>query len=435
MRRAPILALMLAVAGCGLFDDSAPPLPGERIPIRQAAPERLAPPDVAQQVAALGPPTRNADWAQRNAVPTRAPGHLTGPAGFSEAWRVDAGGGASGAARITSGPVVSGGRVFTLDAASTVSAFDAASGARLWRQSLTPEGESARSGFGGGLAVAEGRVIASTGFGEALALSVSDGSILWRRRLGAPSRAAPAVEGGLAVVVTRDDTAFGLDVASGDVRWRAVGTVGGAGVLGGASPAMGGGLAILPFASGELVAVSAANGRRVWADALGGGRRSLARAAIADVSGDPVIAGFGVFASSHSGVLVAIDARSGRRGWAREIGTTSPVWPVGATLFLIDDTGRLMRLAAGTGETLWVTELPAYRDPARRRGVITYAGPVVASDRVWVTSSAGELLAFNPATGEPLGSAPIPGGSITGPVVANGVLYVLSDRGTLHAFR
>jgi outer membrane protein assembly factor BamB len=253
--------------------------------------------------------------------------------------------------------------------------------------------------------------------------------------VAAPIRSAPAVDGNRVVVVTRDNSAFGLDAETGAVDWSLPGTSAGApGTLTGASPAIADGVAVLPFMSGELVAVRATSGRILWADALSGGRRGLARAAISDVSGDPVIAGFGVFAANLSGQMLAIDGRNGRRGWVRRLGATNPAWVVGATLFVLDDDARLLRLAAATGETVWATVLEAYEDDDRRRA-IAYGGPVVADGRVFVTSSVGELLVFDAATGAEQQRVALPGDTTTGPVIAGGTLFVLTDDARLAAFR
>ncbi|MGF1659346.1 MAG: PQQ-binding-like beta-propeller repeat protein [Rubrimonas sp.] len=433
--RAALLAAALALGGCSGFSDEDPPLPGARVPVRAAPDPRIASPELAAAVSAIAPPALNADWPQPNATPDRAPGHLAGPTRPTQLWRVSAVSGARGDARITAAPIVSGGRVFALGASADVSAHDAASGARIWRAEIAPEGQNASDGFGGGLAEIDGRVIATTGFGEVIALSAATGEVLWRRNLGAPMRAAPAVDGGLVVAATRDNTAFGLDAATGDLRWRVSGATGGAGFLGGASPAISGPVAVLPFASGELIAVRAVDGRRLWSDALRGGRRGSAMTEIADVSGDPVMAGVAVFASNQAGLMLAIDGRSGARGWTRDIGSTSPVWVAGATLFAMSVDARLFRLAASTGETLWATDLPKWGDPEDREDLISYGGPMLAGGAVHVTSSDGRLLSFDPQTGAQLSEAPLPGGATLGPVVAGGVLYVLSDAGDLFAFR
>lgn len=430
-----MLAVAAALAGCSAFEDEEPPLPGQRVAVRAAPDPRIASPDLAAAVSAIAPPSANADWPQPNATPDRAPGHLAGPTRPALAWRVSAVSGARGDARITSGPIAVGGRIFAMGSAADVSAHDASSGARIWSASVAPEGENPSDGFGGGLAAADGRIIATTGFGEALALSAATGEVLWRRNLGAPVRAAPAVDGGLVVVVTRDNTGFGLDAATGDLRWRAAGATGGAGYLGGASPAISGPLAVLPFASGEIVGVRAVDGRRVWSDALRGGRRGSAMTEIADVSGDPVMAGVAVFASNQAGFMLALDGRNGARGWTRDIGSTSPVWVAGATLFTVSSDARLFRLAASTGETLWATDLPRWRDPEDREGVIAYGGPVLAGGAVHVTSSDGRLISFDPQTGAQISEVAIPGGATRGPIVAGGALYVLGDDGDLFAFR
>lgn len=437
-RGAMVWAALVALSGCGLFESDEEILPGDRTPVRLASSLPTAPAERAAQLAPLGVAQALQDWPQSNASPNRAPGHLAGPAGGAaprEAWRVDVGTGASGDGRITSPPVVAGGRVFALDAASTVSAVDAASGRVVWRASLSPEGEGADDGFGGGLAVADGRVIATTGFGDVVALGVTDGAELWRRGLGAPLRAAPAVDDGRVVVVTRDNAGFALDARDGTVLWRVLGARGGAGFLGGASPALAGGLAVLPFLSGEVVAVAAANGRRIWADALASGQRGLASADISDITGDPIIAGSAVFVANQSGQMLALDARTGRRGWLRPIGSVTPAWAVGATLLAVSTEAQLVRLAAATGETLWAVDLPRWSDPEDREGAVAYGGPVVADGRVYLTSSEDGLLIFDAATGERVGGAPVSGGASAGPVIAGGALYVLSDDAVLYAFR
>lgn len=425
--------LAFALSGCSYFEDEEQILPGTRIPVRATAEERMTPADAAAQISALTPPQANADWTQVNAVPTHAPGHLEGPASLSVAWRADIG---DGGERLTATPVVAEGRIFTLDTRAQLSAFGLGGGSAQWRRDLSPEGESGRVGYGGGVAYENGRIFVTTGFGEVIAFTAAGGEELWRQKLTAPVRAAPAVSNGIVVVVARDNTALGISAEDGTVRWRAAGATSDAGVYGGASPAISpGGVAIVPFGSGELMAIRAANGQRLWSDVVSGGRRSLARSVISDISSDPVIMGVAVIAGNQSGRLVAIDGRSGRRGWTREFGASRPVWGDGQTLFLITDSAELKRISGLDGSTMWSTPLQEFEDMDDRQGAIEYGGPVLAGGRLLVTSSLGRVMSFDPLTGAETGSTAVSGLVGLSPVVAGRVVYVLTDGGELVALR
>lgn len=425
-----LMAAALLLGGCGLFDDEEI-LEGERIRLRTEAPAAPG----AFGGAALPQPQEIADWTQTNGAPSHNSGHLAGPASPAPAWSADIGAGNSSDSAITGAPIVVGGVVFAMDAAAEVSALDASSGAERWRTGLSPERESGREGFGGGLAFDGGRLFAATGFGEVVALDPASGEVAWRTSLGAPVRAAPAAAGGLIVAVTRDNRGFGLSAQTGEIIWRVPSVTSDAGVLGGASPALAGAFAFLPFASGELVAVDARSGRRLWSAVLSGGRRGLARAAISDVTGDPVVVGPLVVAANQAGRMVAIDARSGQRVWTRSIGAQGPIWAAGDTIFVTTDDSKLMRLSARDGTTIWETELPAFGDPEDRDDPISYSGPVLVEGRVLITSSEGELISFDGVSGEELGRTDLAGGSVTGPVVSGRTVFVLTDRGTLQALR
>lgn len=434
LRAAALLMVVMLPAACSLFEDDER-LEGERVRVRDRV-ATLAP-EADNTVAGqpLSAAVRIDEWTQTGAVPSHNAGHLSGPSSLNLAWREDIGEGSSDDGAITSAPVVAAGRIYALDAAAQVTALSLGGGGEVWSTDLTPEGEDSNNGFGGGLAFADGRLYATSGFGEALALDAATGEILWRVALGAPVRAAPAVDGDLMVAVARNNTAFGIATDDGAILWRARGVDSGAGLLGGASPALARTGAIVPFGSGEVVAVDRTTGQRFWASVLSGGRRGLARGQISDVTGDPVIVGGLVVAANQAGRLAAVRAADGRRAWTRSIGAIGPIWGADSSLFVMTDTAELVRLDTASGGTVWASQLPRFEDEEDRDDPITYSGPVLIDGRVAVTSSLGELLRFDAVTGSPVDVVEIGDGSITGPVIAGDTLFVLRDDAVIEAYR
>ncbi len=429
-----LVAALLVLAACS---DKDAPLPGERIPVR---PEEEPVAGAARAHGLSIPAPRvNADWTHRNGA---AAGRLVNPA-FRPVpqliWAVDIGAGDSKRARVLTSPIVAGGLVYTMDADGRLTAVTR-DGRIAWSRSLVPEGQAPDSGPGGGMAAAGGVLFVTTGFGEVFALSPANGGTIWKRTLEGPVRAAPVVSAGRVVAVQRDDTAFALDARSGEILWRVQGT-GGTGLLGGASPASDGKLAVIPFASGEVLGILARNGLTVWGTAVTGGRREYARNDITDISGDPVIDGSVVYASNQSGRTVRLNAETGERDWTIPEGSYGPAWPVGGSVFLLSDVGSLVRADAATGELLWEVQLPEYF-PHRGffgRGkpfrAVGYYGPILAGSRLWVAGADGLLRAFNPVDGSALGEVALPGGAAAAPAIAGGVMYVVTQEGRLLAFQ
>ena len=76
---------------------------------------------------------------------------------------------------------------------------------------------------------------------------------------------------------------------------------------------------VASFASGELVALRAANGNELWNAALSRTSRTNALSEIRDIAGRPVIYKGDVFAVSHSDVMAATDLRTGAARWTLPI--------------------------------------------------------------------------------------------------------------------
>lgn len=424
-------SLGLLLAACG---DNELILEGERLPVRpdeQGAANQLA--DVP--ALSMGNAVSNADWTHLNGDTTHRADHVAVSHPLAQIWSAGIGRGTTREGRITSGPIVVGGTIYVMDTTATVSAFGT-NGALLWQRDLAPGREGRLDGFGGGVSFGGGTLVAGTGFGEVVALEPDTGAIRWRQEIDAPVRAAPTVSNGLAYVVARNDQAFGIDLKNGRIRWRAAGIEPEAGIVGGASPAARAGLVVVPYASGEVVGVVARNGRRAWSAALAGGRRGHVRGRISDITGDPVIDGNVVYVANQSGRFAALDRRSGQRIWSVNEGSNSPALPVGDSVFLMTDTGKLQRLRASDGSLYWSVQLPEFSDAKKRRGAHLHSGPVLAGGRVIVASSDGVMRSFDPSTGAALGETAIGGGGAAAqPAVAGGRVYVISRNGTLFAFQ
>ena len=64
-----------------------------------------------------------------------------------------------------------------------------------------------------------------------------------------------------------------------------------------------------------------------------------------------------------------------------------------------------------------------------------WSGPLLASNRLVLTNSDGELVAFDPKTGAQTASLKLGGPVYIAPAAYNGALYVLTDKGQLVSIR
>lgn len=431
---APLLGLALLLAGCGWFDDEDDaPLPGDRIAIlafdRGVRPD----PSIADEEIRLSQPYVNAEWSQSGGSAAHVMYHLSIGASPSVAWTASVGRGSDDDSVLAAQPLVVNGRVYTMDVGSTVSCFNAATGKRLWRIELEDDDE--REFFGGGIAYAEGRLFVSTGFAKVFALDANSGEVVWERKVPAPVRGAPAVDGGRVFVLTLDNQLDALNAEDGARLWTHVGIPEVAGLIGGASPAVSGETVVVPYSTGDLLGLLAENGRVLWSETLSGINRIDPLADIAHIRGLPVIDRGMVVAISHGGRMAAVDLRQGVRAWDIDLGGVEMPWVGGDYIFVLSNEAELICLRRKDGRVRWVKSLPRFEDPEEQEDPIRWRGPVLAGDRLIVAGSHGEALSVSPYTGEPLGFIKLPAGAALTPVVADNSLYFLTENATLVAMR
>ena len=383
------------------------------------------------------PPVRgNSDWPQRAGNALHASGNEAIGAGTARVFAVDIGAASDRRHRITADPIVAAGLVFTMDSRATVTGTTTGGG-RVWSTDLRPATETGESASGGGLAFEGNRVFATTGYGELVALDARTGGIAWRQKVDAPIGGAPTVANGVVYVVGRDAGGWAVRANDGKVLWRIFGNDAMAGVMGVTAPAVSGSTVIFPMATGQVMAVDAANGTQIWSGDVAGARVGRSIALFRDMTGDPVIVGDTVYAGTSSGRTAAFDLATGAMKWSAREGASSPVLAVGNSVFLVNDQAQLIRLDAATGTRVWAQKLPYFTAQKVRKQskVWNHYGPVLAGNRLYIASSDGYLRVFDPNSGTLIGTAEIPGGAATAPAIAGQTLYVVSHDGQLMAFR
>lgn len=414
------------------FAEKEVPLPGKRVAIIQQETLR-SDAMAASRPASLPPQQANDAWSQPGGVPSNAPGHLALGSSLKQAWSVSVGTGSSFYGKVTASPIVYGGNVYTLDAAGQVAAVSVSGGSVVWRASTTPPNEKDQEGFGGGLAADGGRVYAATGFGTVVALEAKTGRKLWEKSLGPPLRAAPTASAERVFVVNKEGQVFCLSGSDGTELWTFSGTGERASILATTSPAVDKDLVVVPYPTGDVVALRAASGQPAWQESLARSATGSSLGALSD-AGRPVLYGGVMYAAGHGGRMIATSTKSGERIWSISVASIEQPWVAGDTVFAVDTAGQLAAVARDAGKIRWATRL----------GDGTWAGPVLAGNRLWLTSSKGQLVGVDPVSGKVASSVAIGGGSVFGggsdrvliaPVVAGGRLFVLADNARLHAFQ
>jgi outer membrane protein assembly factor BamB len=433
LSRRSALLLPLALGGCSWFDwltdDASPPIHGNREPV--LSPVRGLQIDSASNVNLPAVET-NPEWAQPHRDPSHIGGNLAG--GLTKAWSAEIGEAGTYRTRLTAEPVVAGGRVFTMDSDGEVAAWDLGSGKQVWTQPTKPD-ESRSGNIGGGIAVDGGRVYAATGRAEIVVMDAGSGAIKFRKPLPAPARSAPTVVDKMLFLCTVDQKLLGLNAESGAILWTYQATKADAGILASASPAFGSGLIVAGFESGDLAAVRADTGNLAWSDNLGSLKGSTSLLEFATVRGAPVIEDGIVYAIGFGGLMAALDLRTGRRVWERDIAGGNTPWLAGDTLFVITAEQRTAAVAKEDGSVHWVTDLPRFENPKKTKGLITWAGPVLVGGKLVAVSNNAHMAVLDPIDGKLVSNTEMDAPATLAPVVAQGTMFVLTDDATLTAYK
>ncbi len=460
MRRTSLLALFVAasvaVTGCSTVnrlnpfdgDDDAPQetaAEGERIAI-VASDQKL---EVAEALKGadffLPTPEARAEWPLPGGTPEQAAGHPDAGGSLSVAWKRGFGEGSDRGHHVMSPPVAANGKIYVMDGGATVTAFDMQSGSEVWRVNLRPDSRRDKEAFGGGLALADGKLFVTSGYRFAAQVNADTGAVVWRTTTEQPIHAAPTVSGGRMFAIAVDNTLLTFDTATGAEGWTYQALSEPARILGASSPAISGDTVVAAFGSGELVALRAANGNDLWNEALSRANRNNALSEIRDIPGRPVIYQGDVFAVSHSGVFAATDLRSGQARWSLPVtGITSP-WPAGDVVYVVSKAGEVICAARETGQIYWITDLGASREE-KGGGFMgiggkkfttrpIWASPLLASNRVLVAGTTGELVALNAKTGAVEKTVNLGAPVLVGPIAVGNTVYVVTDEAQLIALR
>ena len=337
-------------------------------------------------------------------------------------------------------PIVVDGIMYMTGSWSVVFAVDAKTGEEIWSYDPEVPGDWARKAccdvVNRGVAVYEGAVYIATLDGYLVSLNAETGEVIWQVSNAVPFSNAPTIRGGRLYVVSRDSRLQVVSTQDGSRLWEHLAITELATVIGATSPAVDSRMVVAGFNSGEIVALNSINGRVAWTDSLTS--RSTQITPLSELNaivGRPVIDGDRVFAVSHGGRMVSIDMRTGERIWTADIGSIETPWVLGDFIFVVTLDGQVVCLSSGQGRVRWVSQLPAFEDPDDREGRINWTGPILASGKIYVASSTGELLALDPETGAIETRVDLDEPINVPPVIADGTIYFLADDGSLIARR
>lgn len=403
----------------------------------------------------------NADWPQPGGSAAHVVQHTGASGPLEKIWSKNMGDGSGRKGRVVAPPVVASGLMLVMDGDNTVRAVDLSSGDSVWDYKITVAakgptrtgkvplvdrlknpltlgrdgGGKDKESVGGGVATSQGVAYVSSGLGVVMALDLLTGEVKWREEMRVPLHSAPTVSGGRLFVTTDDNEILAMNAATGDVIWTYQGIVESARMLTAPSSAVVDEVVIAPFASGELVAMRVQNGSVLWQDALSSAGRLTPLATLNDIAAGPVVADGYVIASAQSGAMGAFDLRNGQRLWSQPAGTIGYPWVAGDFVYTVTTDGQAICLSKLDGSVLWMTQLTQFKNAKKRKKRISWAGPVLAGERLLLFSSRGEGVELNPYSGAITREFKVGAPVYVPPIIANETVYVLTDDAKIIAYK
>ena len=312
---------------------------------------------------------------------------------------------------------VNGTMVTVVNSEGVLAAFDAATGAELWRAAL---GAPIAAGVG-----SDGKFTAAVTRANDL-LVLDGGRELWRQKLLAPSFTAPLVAGGRVFVLAADRSVTAFDASSGRKLWNQQ-RPGESLVLRQAGVLLAVGDTLVAGMGGRLAGLNPGNGSIRWEAAIATPRGTNDIERLVDLVGRVARDGTVVCARAFQAAVGCVDTARGSLLWSKPAIGSIGVHGDEKYVFGVESDGKVIAWRRGDGDRAWVSERLLYRSLT---APLTVGRSVVVGDETglvhWLSRDDGSILTRMATDGSAL---------VAGPVLANGTLIVVTRNGNIFGFK
>jgi outer membrane protein assembly factor BamB len=280
-----------------------------------------------------------------------------------------------------------------------------------WRLAI-PQGVEAS-----GVAVRETLFVGSNN-GKVYSVDMTKGTVNWEFDTKSEVVAEPLLDEGVLFFISGSQSVYALDASNGKQIWiySRQDTSGGMTVRGGSKPALSKGVLYTGFSDGSLVALNAKTGTEQWEITLNRNTR------FKDIDSSPVIDENILLINSYDDKLYSISKNKGEIMWSSPYGGQTTPLIDGDRIFSSSSRGEMVALNKKDGALLWK------RDTVN--GV--YVDPTVFNSVILTGESQGKLLMLNKIDGSVTGSFEPGRGVFSKPVTQQNKIYFISGEGNLY---
>lgn len=312
-------------------------------------------------------------------------------------------------------PLILKDRVIQGNAFDGIAAFDRESGQRLWKLAV-------KGGVEGGVTTVNDFLFFGGNDGYFYSVSIKTGEVLWKNAVRAEVLAAPFLHDGVVYFLSGNNVLRALDASEGKELWiySRVDSQS-LSVRGASAPVVKDGSLIVGFSDGYLVSLNAKTGSLQWESLLNKNKR------FRDIDSPAVIDGEFVYVTGYDSHLYCVRWKTGDLVWKSEPGGYGKVLIKEDRLFYSSSTGEVLAIDKKNGNVLWRYKL--------EDGIAT--SPVFYKNYLAIGESQGALKLLNAETGKEV-SQLSPGRGIFSPISVDeekDELYFLSNSALLYKIK
>ncbi len=294
-----------------------------------------------------------------------------------------------------------------------ISAYNRKTGNLLWRLPI-------RNGVSSGAQEFNGNIYFGGSDGQFYCAEALNGKLVWTFPTRVENLAEPLVADGTVYFLSGNDTLYALDAKTGKQKWVYVrNNASELSVRGGTRPVLFQDTLYVGFADGYLVAFHSRDGTIAWERQINTNNR------FKDIDSTPVIEGSNLYVSGFDNALYALTRSTGQTQWRLDGGASFPVTLDADRLYYSTSSGQVRAVKKDSGTVLWEIPLKGgiATRPVRYKEYLVY-GESDGALKVVQSSDGASVADFSPRLG--VNSAPLLDPE-------NNRIFFVSNQGNLYS--